>query len=102
MKGRKSEGSDGIVVKMIEAAGGIATEKVLTLANKIYITGEITKEAEFIVIREKEGVTDCDKHRKISIMSQVAKIVSKVIGLRLKNKIEQYVDQEYFGFNRSG
>ena len=103
MKWRKAEGSDGIVVEMIEAAGDIAIDKVLALANRIYRTGEIPeimKEAEFIVIPKKEGATECEKHRTISITSQVAKIVLKVIGLRLKSKVEQYVDEEQFGFRK--
>ena len=103
MKWRKAEGSDGIVIEMIEAAGGIAIDKVLALANKIYRSGEIPelmKEAEFMVIPKKEGATDCEKHRTISIMSQVSKIILKVIGLRMKNKIEQYVDDEQFGFRK--
>ena len=41
MKWRKSEGSDGIVVEMIEAAGDIAINKLVSLANRIYESGEI-------------------------------------------------------------
>ena len=58
------------------------------------------KEAEFIVIPKREGVIECEKHRTISIMSQVAKIVLKVIGLRLKGKVEQHVDEEQYGFRK--
>ena len=82
MNWRKSEGSDGIVVEMIEAAGSIATKKVLALANKIYRTGEIPeimKEAEFTVISKKESTTDCQKLSTISIMRKIAQIVLKVI-----------------------
>ena len=41
MKWRKSEGSDRIVVEMIEAAGDIAINKLVSLANRIYESGEI-------------------------------------------------------------
>ena len=33
-------------------------------------------------------------------MSKVPKIVLKVIGLRVKGKVEQYVDEEQYGFRK--
>ena len=88
---------------MIEAPGEVAINKVVALANKIYESGEISemiKKTEFIVISRKEGAIECKKHRTISIMSQVAKIVLKLVGLRLKRKVEQYVDEEQYGFRK--
>jgi hypothetical protein len=41
MKWKKAEGSDGIVVEMIEAAGEYAISKITELANKIFSTGGI-------------------------------------------------------------
>ena len=52
MKWRKAEGSDGVVVEMVEALGDFAITKINELANKIYSTGTIPdcmKESEFIV-----------------------------------------------------
>ena len=46
MKWRKAEGSDGVVVEMVEAAGGFAIEKITELANKIYDTGNIPERME--------------------------------------------------------
>ena len=95
MKWRKAEGSDGIVVEMVEAAGEFALTKIVEMANQIYRTGKIPermKESEFIVIPKKEGAVDCGKYRTISIMSQVAKIVLKVIDERLKSKVDECVD----------
>ena len=80
MKWRKAEGSDGVVVEMVEALGEYAISKVTDIANKIYCTGVIPermKESEFIVIPKREGAIDCSKHRTISIMSQIAKIILK-------------------------
>ena len=99
----KSEGSDGIVVEMIEAAGDVAISKILGLANRIYESGEMPqsmKESEFIVIPKREGAVDCEKHRTISIMSQVGKIILKVVGRRIKTRLEERVDEEQFGFRK--
>ena len=46
------------------------------------------------------GAVDCEKHRTISITSQVAKIVLKVIDERLKSKVEETTDDAQFGFRR--
>ena len=103
MKWRKAEGSDGVVVEMVEAAGDFAIEKITELANIIYDTGNIpkrTEESEFIVIPKKEGAVECGKHRTISIMSQVAKIVLRVIDERLRRKVEETVDRAQFGFRK--
>ena len=103
MRWRKAEGSDGVVVEMVEAAGEFAIGRIVELANKIYRTGKIPermRESEFIVIPKKEGAVECSKHRTISIMSQVAKIVLKVIDERLKRKVAEFVDEEQYGFRK--
>ena len=41
MKWRKAEGSDGLVVEMVEAAGEFGIEKITELANRIYSTGQV-------------------------------------------------------------
>ena len=76
MEWRKAEDSDGIVVEMLEAEGDFTIRKITELANKIYETGVLPnrmQESEFIVIPKKVGAVDCEKHRTISITSQVAK-----------------------------
>ena len=73
------------------------------MVSKIYTTETLPnrmKESEFIVIPKKVGAIDCGKHRTISIMSQVAKIVVKVIGERLKKKVEEFVDEKQYGFRK--
>ena len=103
MKWRKAEGSDGVVIEMVEAAGEFGIRKITDLANLIYSTGEVPenmKESEFLVIPKKSGAVECEKHRTISIMSQVAKIVLKVLDRRLKRKVEEIVDKTQFGFKK--
>ena len=103
MKWRKAEGSDGVVVEMVEAAGEFGIEKITELANRMYSTGqvpEMRKESEFIVILKKNGAVDCNKHRRISIMSQMGKIVLKVLNGRLEGKVNETVDNVQFGFRK--
>ena len=101
MKWRKAEGSDGVVVEMVEAAGDFALSNITNLANTIYSTGEVPenmKVSEFLVIPKKNGAVECAKHRTNSIMSQVGKIVLKVLNKRLKKRVKEEVDKAQFGF----
>ena len=41
IKWRKVEGSDGVVVEMVEAAVDFGIEKITDLANRIYSTGQV-------------------------------------------------------------
>ena len=41
VKREKAEGSDCVVIEMMEAAGDLGVRKVKKLANRIYNTGEI-------------------------------------------------------------
>ena len=55
------------------------------------------EESEFIAIPKKEGRVECGKHRTISIMSKVAKIVLRVINEMLKKIRKQWT---VFGFRK--
>ena len=96
MKWRNAAGSDGIMIEMVEALGECAIDIITDKSKKTYNTGTIpqrTKDSDFIVTPKKVGVVKCNKHRTISIISQVAKIVLKVIDERLKRKVAEYVDE---------
>ena len=62
----------------MEAAGKIGIKNITEHANRIYNSGSIPekmKESEFIVTLKKEGVVEYSRHRIISIMSQMSKII---------------------------
>ena len=103
MKSRKATGNDEIAIEMIKAAGSIVIQKLTDLANQIYNTGYIPekmRESTFIVIPKKAGTADCSKHRTISIMSQVTKIILKVILNRIRQKVNEEIDREQCGFRK--
>ena len=86
----------------MEAAGDFAISKITNLANTIYSTGEVPenmKESEFLVFPKKNGAVECANHRTISIISQVAKLVLKILDERLMRKVEG-VDKAQFGFRK--
>src|SRR5215469_12186722 len=82
MKFGKAVGNDGIALEMLKALGNFAVEKITTLANKIYESGELTShmsKSVFIAIPKVQGTLECEKHRTISIMSHVTKILLRVV-----------------------
>lgn len=92
MKRGKAAGSDGGAIEMLRAVGDMAEEKITEIANKVNQSGQITGQmckSVFIAIPKVSLTFDCEKHRIISIMSQISKIILKVILKRIRGKIRQ-------------
>ena len=103
MKAGKAVGEDGIAVEMLEVLGEWGVEVVSEIANCIYDTGRIPDQmarSVFITIPKKPGAIDCDKFRTISIMSQLSKLVLRIVLNRAKNKIEAEIAEEQYGFRK--
>ena len=67
----------------------------------MYDDGNIVKslcESVFVTIPKVEGTLECSKHRTISIMSQITKIMLRVILTRIRAKIRPQISQQQFGF----
>ena len=76
-------------------------EEVAKLANCIYGTGPILDQiarSVFITIPKKPGATDSGKFRTISAMSQLSKLVLKVVLNRTRNKNDLEIPEELYGF----
>src|SRR5215469_15222936 len=98
MKFGKAVGNDGFALEMLKALGNFAVEKIITLANKIYESGDLTSQmskSEFIAIPKVQGTLECEKHRTISILSKVTKILLRVVLSRIRNKIRLQISEEY-------
>ena len=97
MKFGKAVGNNGIALENIN----FVVEKITTLANKIYESIELTKQMSksvFIAIQKVQGTLDCEKHCTISIISQVTKILLRVLLARIWNKIRPQIFEEQYGF----
>ena len=101
MKKGKAVGEDGVALEMIIALGDFGIEELTKLFNRIYNTGNFVKcmcESVFIALPKVEGTLECGKHRTISIISQVTKIMLRVILKRIRSKIRPEISEEQFGF----
>ena len=101
MKKGKAVGEDGVALEMILALGEFGVDELTKLFNKIYASGKIIEcmsESVFIALPKVEGTLECKKHRTISIMSQVTKVMLRVILKRVRSKIQPEISEEQFGF----
>ena len=103
MKREKAEGSDEVVLEMLDAAGEFGLEKMTRLTNSVYDTGQILekmRERMYMSIPKKPGTIKCEKHRVISVMSQMSKIILRVIMMRMRRRILENVEEEQYGFRK--
>src|SRR5215469_5720288 len=101
MKFGKAVGNDEIALEMLKALENFAVEKITTLANKIYESWELTSQMSklvFIAIPKVQGTLECEIHRTLSIMSQVTKILLRVILAGIRNKIRAQISEEQYMF----
>ena len=101
MKLDKAVGGDGIAVETLHALGDFAIDQLTSLFQRIYETGNMVDmmcESVFIALPKVEGTLECNKHRTLSIMSQITKILLRVILNRIRAKIRPQISEEQFGF----
>ena len=88
---------------MLKALDDGPIEKLTQLCNEIYNTGywpKDLKESIFIPIPKKPKATRCQEYRTISIMSQVTKLLLKIVMDRMKMKVEAELDDAQSGFRQ--
>lgn len=79
----------------------MAVKSITEIANKVYNLGQITEQmckSVFIAIAKVSGTLYCEKHKTISIMSQITNIILKVILKQLHGRIRSKVSDEECGF----
>ena len=103
LKNNKATGTDLIAAEMLKALDDGPLGKLTQLYNEIYNTGywpKELKESIFIPIPKKPKATRCQEYRTISIMSQVTKLLLKIVMDRMKGKIEAELDDAQSGFRQ--
>ena len=98
---RKSPGPDDIVTEMLVAAGDMGIAELTKLSNMMYIQGGFPSELNisiFITLPKVNGATKCEKHRTISLMSHITKLVLRIVINRIRARTLQEVSPEQYGF----
>ena len=101
MRNGKALGSDKISAKTPQASDHFGLKLLKLLANAIYHEGVFSDElykSTFITPPKKSGAVDRENFRTISIMSHLAKVILRVVMLRIRNKIHLEISTEQCGF----
>ncbi|XP_033120971.1 uncharacterized protein LOC117120077 [Anneissia japonica] len=97
MKSGKATGSDNIAFELVNALDDFGIEKITEIANIVY-NAENTEnvpeemlESIFIALPKESGTTVCERHRTISLMSHVTKIILRGVLNRIKEPIRENI-----------
>ena len=101
MKAGKAVGGDGVAAEILQALGDFAIDQLTSLLRQIYETGNIVHamcESIFVALPKDEGTLECSKHRTLSIMNQITKILLRIILKRIIARLRSQISDEQFGF----
>ena len=98
----KAAGPHNIKIETLDALGDCWGMDFFTnLLNQIYDSGEIPKEmckSIFIMLPKKDGATECDMHRTISLMSHLRKLLLRILMQRMRSKLKPEISNSQSGF----
>ena len=98
---RKVPGPDDITTEMLVAAGGRGVTEITNLANMMYSEGRFPEQmykSIFNTITKVKGTAKCEKHRTLSLMSHVTKLVLRVIMNRIRGRTLSEISEVQYGF----
>ena len=86
---------------MLRTLGQDGVDVLCKLFNQIcnqWVLPEEMCQSFFVPLPKKPGTLLCEEHRTISLMSHLTKVMLKVLGKRIKHKIETELNVSQFGF----
>ena len=86
---------------MLVAAGGRGVTEITNLANMMYSEGRFPEpmyKSIFITIPKVKGTAKCEKHRTLSLMTHVTKLVLRVIMYRIRGRTLSEISEVQYGF----
>ena len=104
MKNGKATGLDEIRVEMLDLAGDVGVNWTRRLLNSCLTEGKVPVEWRTGLIipiwKMKADVHDPEKYRGITLLSQVLKLLERVLDGRIRKKIECEIGEEQQGFRK--
>ena len=76
---------------------------VVELTYRIYDTGQILTSMQlstFVTIQKKPGANECNKNRTISVISQLGKLILRILLNRIPSRIRPETAEEQYGFRK--
>ena len=94
-------GPDGVLTEMLVAAGEYGLEELTRITNMVcnhgYFPGELNISI-FITLPKISGLTKCEKHRTINLMSHFTRLIICVVMNRVLGRTLQEITPEQYGF----
>ena len=104
MKKGKATGADEVRLEMLEMAGEVGVKWTGRLLNVCMQEGRIPKEWRMGLIvpiwKRKGDVHDPGKYRGITLLSQVLKLLERVLDARIRRRVEGDFGEEQQGFRK--
>ena len=102
----KSSGPNSIPIKILKLAKDKISENLSSIFNLSFSTGsfpDVLKVAKIIPIHKKDSKLDCTNYRPISLLSNLDKIIEKLMHTRLLKFLEneKVLYEKQFGFRRN-
>ena len=101
MRSGKAPGIDEIPTECLAALDDNSLTILTQICNQIYSNGHIPKDllqSVFIKIPKKAKAVECADHRTISLMSNIMKLILRIILDRNSAKINQEISEHQSGF----
>ena len=99
----KATGVDDIPAEFIQCCGQEGIAILTSIINKIYETGELTKDfltSIFIPIPKVPKAMNCEEFRTISLITHVSKILLHIVKERITPLIKNHLSQTQFRFRK--
>ena len=103
LKRRKAPGMDNIPGEMLKCLGPKARTEINRLDNMIFSTGKWPTDftiSRVVALPKKANTKRCEEHRTISLISHCSKILLKTMYERIYAKIDDFINEDQFGFRR--
>ena len=89
MKAGKAVGRDEVAAEVLQALGDFAIDQQTFLFQIMYESENTTDrmcDSVFVALPKVEGTLECSKHRTLSIMSEIIKILLRIILKRIRTR----------------
>jgi hypothetical protein len=105
MRDKKATGDDDVPGDVLKLLGEDGLRLMTQLINSIYsyVTREWPRDftkVTMIALKKKPKATKCSVHRTIIIIAHAAKIVARILKIRIERKTEDALGEDQFGFIR--
>ena len=101
MKNRKAPGIDDIKIEQLKALDDEGIRILTDICNEVYTTGYLPQDLKhsiFVKLPKKTNATECTDYRTLCLMSNVTKIILRIIAERNRRIFEREAGKTQSGF----